>query len=44
MPLPEMNMMIHSFYCTEGKEVRRPQERAKLMVKFNRIMGLFGKR
>jgi len=44
MPLPEMNMMIHSFYCTEGKEVRRPRERINLLGKFNRVMSLFGKR
>jgi len=44
MPLAELNMMIHSFYCMEGREVRRPKERAQLMGKFNRIMSLFGKR
>jgi len=44
MPLPELNMMIHSFYCMEGKEVRRPKDRAKLIGKFHRVMSLFGKR
>ncbi len=44
MPLPELNLMVHSFYCMEGREVRRPKDRANLMGKFKRIMGLFARR
>lgn len=44
MPLAELNLMIHSFYCMEGRDVRRPKEKANLMGKFKRMMDVFGKR
>jgi hypothetical protein len=44
MPITELNQMIHSFYFMEGREVRRPQEKAQLAGKFQRAMSLFGRR
>ncbi len=44
MPLPELNMMIHSYYFMEGHDVRKPEQKRALESKFARIMALFGKR
>ena len=41
MPIWELNMMIHSFYCMEGREVRKPLDRLNLIGKFNRALSLF---
>ena len=44
MPMIELNKMLHAFYFMEGKDVRKPEEKADRLGKFNRIMALFGKR
>ncbi len=42
--MAELNMMIHSFYFREGREVRKPEVKRNLEGKLQRIMALFGKR
>lgn len=41
MPITELNGMLHSFYFMEGRQVRRPREKANLLSKFQRAMSLF---
>ena len=41
MPLPELNLMLHSYYYTEGRETRKPQKRTALQEKLLRLTSLF---
>lgn len=41
MTVTEKNLMLHAFYFTEGREVRKPEERSRLLSKFQRVLTLF---
>ena len=43
MTVVEKNLMLHSFYFMEGREVRKPEERIGIMEKLHRVLTLFSK-